>query len=111
MDEVEVEVLEVKLLERVLVCLCYVLGLVGVVPELRGDEEVLTLGEAVLEDLVECLADLLLVLVDASQVEVAVASLDGVDDGLLDLAGLREPRTEADLGDRVAVVELEGLLA
>lgn len=107
-NEVEIEVVELELLQGVVVCSLDIGWAVSVVPELAGDEEVLSL-DARLEQLFESLTDLVLVLVDAGEVEVLVARLDGVDDGGLDLTGLRQPSAESDDGDGVTVVELERL--
>lgn len=107
-DEVEVEVVEAELGERVVEGSLDEGGLVGIVPELGCDEELVALDDGG-DDLLERGADLVLVLVDLGQVQVTVASLDGNLDGVLDLSGLGEPRAETDLGDLVAVVEGDGL--
>lgn len=87
-DEVEVEVVELQLGEGVVEGLLDVLGAVGVVPQLGGDEKVLTLDAKLLDALVQTLGHLLLVLVDLGQVEVAVAGLQGLVDTDRHLTGL-----------------------
>lgn len=91
-DEVEVKVVKLELGERVVEGLLDVLGAVGVVPQFGGDEDLLTLDAELLEALVQALGDLLLVLVNLGQVEVAVAGLQGLVDTGRHLAGLRLPR-------------------
>jgi hypothetical protein len=62
------------------------------------DENVLTLEAGdVLVGALDALGDLALVLVDGGQVKVAVADLEGLVDGLADLAGGRLPGTESQL--------------
>lgn len=63
----------------------------AVVPQLRGDEDVLALDSKVLQALVQALGNLLLVLVDLGEVEVAVAGLEGLVDADGDLTGGRLP--------------------
>lgn len=87
-DEVEVEVIKLELGERVIEGLLDVLWAVGVVPQLGSDEQVLTLDAEFLDALVQTLGDLLLVLVDLGQVEVAVAGLQGLVDTDGHLTGL-----------------------
>lgn len=79
-DQEEVEVVELQLGEGVVEGLLDVLGAVRIVPQLGGDEDVLALEAEFLQALVQALGDLLLVLVDLGQVEVAVASLEGLVD-------------------------------
>lgn len=87
-DEVEVEVVELQLGECVIEGLLDVLRAVGVVPQLGGDEEILTLDAKVLDALVKALGDLLLVLVDLGQIQMAVAGLQGLVDADRNLTGL-----------------------
>jgi hypothetical protein len=54
------------------------LALVVVVPELGGDEDVLTLDEALADGALDTLTSLLLVLVVVRSVEESVTSLDGL---------------------------------
>lgn len=90
-DQVEVEVVQLQLGEGVVQGLLDVLRAVGVVPQLGGDEEVLALDAELLDALVQALGNLLLVLVDLGQIEVAVASLEGLVDAYRDLTGGRLP--------------------
>lgn len=98
MDEVEVEVVETPLGHLTLGHGHGMLAAVVVVPELRGDEEILALDEAVLDGPVDALARLGAVAVVVGAVDMAVAHLDGVVDGVgRGLAG-DLPDTEADNG-------------
>lgn len=104
-----VEVVEAKLLEGVVQSGRNVLGGVGAVPQLGGDEDVLALQAGHLsQSLLDALADLLLVGVDLGQVEVAVANLEGLVDTGANLARAGLPGAVADLGDLVAGVEGDG---
>lgn len=95
-DEVEVKVVELELSEGVIEGLLNVLGAMGVVPQLGGDEEVLALETELFDALVQTLGDLLLVLVDLGQIEVAVASLESLVDANGDLTGLGLPGAVAE---------------
>lgn len=88
-DEVQVDVVEAQGLQALL----ETLGDAGVVssPDLADDEDVLALGGAAGEGLLETLADLVLVGVAVGAVDELVAVLEGVGDGGLDLAGLTLP--------------------
>lgn len=95
-DEVQVEVVELELGEGVVQGLLDDLGAVGVVPQLGGDEEILSLETKVLETLVKTLGDLLLVLVDLGQIEMTVSRFQGLVDADRDLTGLRLPCSVAE---------------
>jgi len=95
-DEVQVEVLKTELGKAVVESSGNVLGLVLRVPELRCDEDVLTLN-ALGESLLECLGNLLLVAVDLGQINVLVASLEGLVDGGLNLTRLGLPCSKPQL--------------
>lgn len=110
-DQVEVEVVKLELGEGVVEGLLDVLGAVGVVPQLGGDEDVLALEAKVLQALVKTLCDLLLVLVDLGQVKVAVARLQGLVDAHRDLAGLGLPGTVPESAVDVANTQSATLVA
>jgi hypothetical protein len=74
-------------------------------PELAGNEQVLPLHNSSRDDILERLADLVFVLVAEGTVNVSVTTLDSVDNGLLDLARRRLPRSESQSGDGRASVE------
>lgn len=95
-DEVQVEVVELQLGEGVVEGLGDDVGVVGVVPQLGGDEEVLALEAKLLDALVQALGDLLLVLVDLGQVEVPVAGLERLVDADRDLTRLGLPCSVAE---------------
>ena len=98
--QVQVEVLEFEQLEGLFQRSLDFVGFVVGVPELAGDEDLLAVQLGALEDLLESLADLALVLVDAGAVDVEVAGLEGGHDGVLDLAGLGLPSSESNQRDR-----------
>jgi hypothetical protein len=95
-DEVQVEVLEAELSKAVVKGGSDVLGSVLRVPELGGDEDVLTLN-ALAESSLEGVGNLLLVAVDLGKIDVLVTGLEGLVDGGLDLTGLSLPCTESQL--------------
>lgn len=88
-DEEQVDVVEPERLETLVEALLDA----GVVrgPDLADDEDLLALGDARGEGLLEGLADLVLVAVAVGAVDELVALLEGCGDGLLDLAGLALP--------------------
>ena len=98
-DEVQVEVVEAELSKAVVKGGSDVLGSVLRVPELGGDEDVLTL-DALAESSLEGVGNLLLVAVDLGEIDVLVAGLEGLVDGGLDLARLSLPCTESQLTAR-----------
>jgi hypothetical protein len=62
------------------------------------DEEILTLeARDVLEGSLNTLSDFALVLIDSREIQVTVASLQGVVDSLTDLTGGRLPGTKTQL--------------
>lgn len=95
-DEVKVEVVEAELSKAVIKGRSNVLGSVLRVPELGGDEDVLTL-DALAESSLEGIGNLLLVAVDLGQINVLVTSLESLVDGGLDLARLGLPGTKTQL--------------
>lgn len=126
---VEIEVVDAELGESQVEVFLDELGVVRVVPELGGDEELLALYDGG-DDLLERRADFILVLVDEGSVDVPVSVTDGVLDltyrceirirdgsvirtrdtyGVLDFLGLGEPGAEADLSDGCTGGELEDL--
>lgn len=63
-------------------------------PKLAGNEQVFALHDTTRDDILESLADLVLVLVAERAVNVPVAALDSVNDSLLDLTRGRLPRSQ-----------------
>jgi hypothetical protein len=97
-DEVQVEVVELQLSKAIVESLLNDGGVVLGVPELGCDEDVLALEAGdVLVGTLDALGDLALVLVDGGQIKVAVANLEGLVDGLADLAGGGLPGAESQL--------------
>lgn len=107
-DQVEVEVVKAGLVEGVAESLEG--GLVAVVgiPELGADEDLLSGGAGALQPGADGTTASLLVGVTGSRVDVTVAGVEGGGDGILSLlavGGLVD--TQGDLGDHVAIVELD----
>jgi hypothetical protein len=74
-------------------------------PELAGDEQVFALHDATGDDILKSIADLVLVLVAKSAVNVPVTTLNGMDNSFLHLARCRLPRSQAKSGDCGSSVE------
>src|SRR5699024_10576630 len=102
-DEVEVDVVEAELLEALAERTLGLLGPVAIVPQLGRDEELIT-GDAGLRD---GAAHALLIAVDSGGVDVAVADFEGIGDDALGLVRVDLEHAEAQLRDRLAVVEGE----
>lgn len=90
-----VKVVEATLGKAVVESLLDNVGVVLAVPELGGDEDILTLNVELLEGALDTNGDFLLVLVDGSQIQVTVTGLQGLVDGLANLTGGRLPGTES----------------
>ena len=87
-----IKVIEIQLLQRLIQGLLHILRTVAVAPQLGGDEDVLTLQAGnILVGPLDALADLTLVGICRSGIDVPVAVLERDLDGLLDRAGLRLP--------------------
>lgn len=78
-DQVEVQVIELEVLKGGLEGSGDLGGSVGVVPELRGDPDVVSRLSRLLEVALDSVSDLVLVLVDESGVDVGVAGLESND--------------------------------
>lgn len=105
-----IKVLQPQLIQRIIQRRLHILGLVLVIPQLGGEEDVLALQAGDLcKGLLDALAGLLLVAVDLGEVDVAVADLEGLVDALADFAGGGLPGAVAQEGDLVARVEGCGL--
>lgn len=103
-NEVQVQVFELKLGKARIEGSLNDLGAVLAVPQLGGDKEVLALeARNILVGTLDAIGNLALVLVDGSQVEVAVAGLQSLIDSLANLARGRLPGTESQLAARVSV--------
>lgn len=86
-NEEEVNVISAKVVEGVLQRPLDILGLVKMVPDLCGDEDILTLHTRVAVDKVaHSLTNLILVAVEPGTVEVTVSGLESLSDGLVGLA-------------------------
>lgn len=73
---VEIKVLEAELFESLVKGFLDLFGFVGVVPELRSDEELLALHNGG-DDFLQGTANFVLILVDAGKIEVPIAVADG----------------------------------
>ena len=100
-DEVEVDVVETELLEAQVDRVERALSALVAVPQLGGDEQLVAVDAGALDRL----ADAQLVAVRGRGVDVAVADLEGVADDPIGLVGVDLEDSEAELRDRVAVVE------
>ena len=76
------------------------------VPELGGNEDILTLNVELLEGALDTDRDFLLVLVDGSQIQVTVTGLQGLVDSFADLTGGRLPGTESQGAVRMVSVDI-----
>ena len=74
-------------------------------PELAGNEEIFSLHNPPRNDILEGIANLVLILVAEGTVNVPVAALNGMDDSLLDFTRPRLPRSQTEGGDGGARVE------
>lgn len=101
-DKVEVQVVEAELSQAVVESRWHILRAVLRVPELGCDEDILALEARHLaaKSLLESLCDFLLVAVDLGKIQVTVASLEGLEDGGTDLAGLSLPCAKTQLTDQ-----------
>lgn len=73
-------------------------SLVVIVPQLRGDEEVLTLDDTLLDGAADTLTGLFAVGVVVGTVDLTVAELDGIVNGLSSLVDRNLPDSESDKG-------------
>lgn len=101
----EVEI-DIRCLEHVQALLQTLLSAsVECAPELAGNEQVLSLHDAARDNILQRLADFILVLVAEGAVNVSVTTLNCVDNSFLDLARRRLPRSQTQGGDGRASVE------
>lgn len=105
-----IEVVELQLGQGVIKSSLDILWGVLVIPQLGGDEDVLSLQAGnISECALDALADFLLVAVDLGQVKVTVADLESLIDTVADLAGSGLPGAVPNTGDGMARVESDGL--
>ena len=79
MDQVKIKVISIEVLQRGVDCFLDILGLVAVVPQLRGDEDLRARDAALLDSG----GNGWLCAVDSRSVDVAVAGFDGFVDSVL----------------------------
>ena len=77
MDQVEIKVIELKLIERLLKCLRDLFPLMAVAPEFTGDEEILSLHHA-RNDLLERCTDFRVITVNAGEIQMTVTDVHGL---------------------------------
>jgi hypothetical protein len=102
-NEIQVDIgslQQIQTLLKALLCAC-----VECAPELASDEQILALHDATGDDILKSIADLVLVLVAKSAVNVPVTTLNGMDNSFLHLARCRLPRSQAKSGDCGSSVE------
>lgn len=99
MHKVEIQVFETELRQAIVKRGWYILGAMLRVPELGGDEDILTLeaGNATIEGLLESLGNFLLVAIHLREIDVSVTGLESFKNGDLDLTGLGLPCTKSQL--------------
>lgn len=106
MDQVEVEVVEAKLVERLAESVEGVFVAVVGVPELGADKDLFAGSASLVHPSTDSIATSLLVGIAGSRVDVAVAGIEGSSDGILSLLTVGSlVDTEGNLGNGVAVVE------
>lgn len=103
--QVQIEIIQLEQIQALLESLLD--SGVECAPDLAGDEQLLPLHDATLDDVLDGLADLVLILVAVCAVNVPVATLNGVNDGSLDLSGGRLPCSQTQSGNGGASVELD----
>lgn len=109
-DQVEVDVVDPELLQGVLKRPDDILVAVQVVPDLGADENILALDRGVLlEEILDGIADLVLVLVEPGAIQVSVSGLESTSDSVVGLAfsTLAGEGSEPNSGDLNAVAESE----
>lgn len=109
-DQVEVDVVDLELLQGVLKRPDDILVAVQVVPDLGADENILALDRGVLlEEILDGIADLVLVLVEPGAIQVSVSGLESTSDSVVGLAfsTLAGEGSEPNSGDLNAVAESE----
>ena len=110
-NEVEIDVFKTQTSQGVVAGPQDILVTVKVVPDLGGDEQVLSLdGGILLQELLDALPDLVLVEVVPGTVQMPVACTEGVEDSSVGLAlgALTGESTETHTGDGDTVAQLEG---
>lgn len=111
-NQEEVNVIELQVLQRVVERPLNILGPVQMVPDFSAHEKVLTLDRGVfLEEVLDRLANLILVQVEPSTIQVSVTGTETMECGLVRLAlvALTREGTEANTRNGNSVAELERL--
>ena len=99
MNQIQIEVLEAQVVERLHERRDHVGRIVLVIPKLGGDPELLARNAAG-DDRFERRADVVLIAVDPGAVEVAIADFGGTDHGLGDVCAREAVRAESPETDR-----------
>lgn len=114
MHEEEIDIVELEVAQGVLKGPLDILGLVKMIPDLSGDEDIFTLDVLVLlQEIVEGEANLVLIAVEPGAIQMSVANLQGSLDGIVSLTrlALASEGTETKSGNLDAVVKGEYLMS
>lgn len=109
-DDVQVDVGESQPLEGAVHGPLDILGTVQVVPDLGGDEEILSLdGGVLLEEVLDGLANLVFVQIVPGAIKMSVTGTEGVENGIVGFAfgALTGERTKAHTRNGDAVAQFE----
>lgn len=112
--EEKIDIVELEVAQGVLQGPLDILGLVKMVPDLSGDEDIFTLDVLVLlQKVVEGEANLVLIAVEPGAIQMSVANLQGSLDGIVSLTrlALASEGTETKSGNLDAVVKGEYLMS
>lgn len=110
MNEVEVKVVELQLGQCFVQSSLDIARLVLVIPQLGGNEDVLTLqARNIGQCALDALSDLFLVAIDLGQIKVAVACLESLIDTIADLARCSLPGAVSNTRNGVTRIEGDGL--
>lgn len=94
MDQIHIQIIQLQLIQSVLECCQDVRFIaVTVVPQFGSDEQLLACANSGLDALAEGLADFALIGIGMRAVNVAIASLNGSADRILDMTGFALPRS------------------
>ena len=104
-DQVQIEEVQLEVSQGLLASTRHRIRCVKIIPELGCDPEVFAADDALGKQLGQCLAHLVLVLVDRRTINVPIAALDGRLHCRLHRSRLRLPRAEPDLRHGAPVIE------
>mmetsp|Transcript_27647 Transcript_27647/g.46021 ORF Transcript_27647/g.46021 Transcript_27647/m.46021 type:complete len:215 (+) Transcript_27647:202-846(+) len=105
MDEIQVEVIELQVVQRLLARLRHVLRGMKVIPQFARHPQLSARDGSFCEEFAECLANFSLILVDCCTVYVSVPIFNCSLDRVFDLPRLGFPRPQSDLWHLAAVIQ------